>query len=98
MEKFNDIINGEGVVLIDFFAQWCGPCKAMSPILSNLKQAMGDRLRILKLDIDKNSSLADKYSIKAVPTLLLFKKGKIVWRTSGVQSISELKANIERHI
>ena len=98
MEKFNDIINGETPVLVDVFAHWCGPCKAMAPILSNLKQSMGDKLRILKLDIDKNRSIADSYSIQAVPTLLLFKNGKMVWRASGAMPMNEQQANIERFI
>ena len=98
METFNDIINGNTPVLVDFFAEWCSPCKAMKPVLDNLKQSMGDKVRIIKIDGDKNQALAANYSVQAVPTFILFLKGKAVWRTSGACSMNTLKETIERYI
>lgn len=98
MVKLNEIISGEKPVLTDFFAEWCGPCKTMRPILENLKKELGDKVRILKIDIDRNRTLADRYSIQSVPTLILFKNGNIVWRVSGVRPINELRTIIETYI
>ena len=83
MEKFNEMINGEQLTLVDFFATWCGPCKMMHPILEQLKEKMGDDIRILKVDVDKNEALSMQYRIQSVPTLMLFKKGEMLWRQSG---------------
>ena len=91
MENFNDIINSEQLTLVDFFATWCGPCKMMHPVLEQLKDEMGESIRIIKIDVDKNNSLAMNYRVQAVPTLMLFRKGELLWRQSGALPLSALK-------
>ena len=91
MEKLNEIINGSQLTLVDFFATWCGPCKMMHPVLEQLKEEMGDSLRIIKIDIDKNEALMEQYRLQSVPTLMLFRKGDALWRQSGAMSLSDLK-------
>lgn len=83
-ETFNEIIQGDTPVLVDFFAEWCGPCKMMVPILKEFAGHMGNRVRVLKIDVDKSPVVSSTYRIQGVPTLILFKKGQIVWRQSGV--------------
>jgi thioredoxin 1 len=90
VSKFSEIINQDQPVLVDFFAEWCGPCKTMSPILKDVKDNLKDRVSIIKIDVDKNQELASKYQVRGVPTLLLFKNGKQVWRQSGVLQKNEL--------
>lgn len=96
MEKFNEMINGEQLTLVDFFATWCGPCKMMHPILEQLKEKMGDDIRILKVDVDKNEALSMQYRILSVPTLMLFKKGEMLWRQSGAMSLNDLMQKISQ--
>jgi thioredoxin 1 len=90
MSNFESHIEGQKPVVVDFYAEWCGPCKLMSPVLQDLKGKIGDRVTILKMDIDKNPAFAQMYGIQAVPTLLIFKQGRIVWRKSGVMPAHEI--------
>ena len=92
MENFNDIINGNQLTLVDFFATRRGPCKQMHPVLEQLKASDGENLRIIKLDVDKNEALASAYRIQSVPTLMLFRNGELLWRQSGAMSLADLKA------
>ena len=95
METFNDVINSGQPVLVDFFATWCQPCKMMHPILEQVKEVLGDRIRIIKVDVDKYGVTASQYGIQSVPTLMLFRQGEVLWRTSGVMQKSELLATID---
>jgi thioredoxin 1 len=90
MSKFNELINGDTPVLVDFFAEWCGPCKTMAPILTEVSRKLNGKVKIIKVDIDKNQAVAGKYKILSVPTLLLFKRGEIRWKQSGVVPPQEL--------
>jgi len=95
--NFKKLINGPKPVLIDFHALWCGPCKMMAPILKELAGEVDGKVRIIKIDIDKNQSLASAYQVKSVPTLALFNKGELLWRESGSRSKGELLQVIESH-
>ncbi|MFD2529561.1 thioredoxin [Polaribacter marinaquae] len=96
MAKFSEIIHQEKPVLVDFFAEWCGPCKMMNPILKQVKDVLGDKVSIIKINVDKNQSLALKYQVKGVPTFMVFKEGKQLWRQSGVLQTKELVEIIKR--
>lgn len=98
MNGFYEIIKSEKLTLVDFFATWCGPCKVQSPILDKLKERMGDDVKILKVDIDKYGEIAAEYHIQSVPTLMLFKKEKLLWRASGVKQIELLEAKVKEFL
>lgn len=91
MSTFAELIQSDKPVLVDFFAEWCGPCKMMAPILKEVKQAMGDDVTILKMDVDKNPHVANAFQIQGVPTLMIFHKGEIRWRQSGVVPAPKLQ-------
>lgn len=95
-ETFATIINGETPVLVDFYAVWCGPCQTMKPLLEELKLKVGNKAKIIKIDVDKNPNAANAFNIQGVPTLILFKKGEIKWRQSGVVSANSLEKIINQ--
>ena len=95
--SFKSIIDSEVPVLVDFFADWCGPCKMLAPILKQVKEDMGDGLKIVKIDVDKNQKLASKYNVRGVPTMMLFKDGKQLWRQSGVMQKNDIIGVVKQH-
>jgi thioredoxin 1 len=95
---FRDLINGAKPVLVDFSAEWCGPCKAMAPILQDVVNDLGEKATVIKIDVDHNEALATKMNIVGVPTFILFKNGEIKWRESGMQTAQKLKSVIESHL
>lgn len=98
METFNDLIKNKQPVLVDFHATWCGPCKQMAPELQRFAQNNTGKLRVIKIDIDKNQKAAQQYNIQGVPTLILFKEGKILWRQSGAMSSQQISAGVSPHL
>lgn len=94
--SFNELINGDKPVLIDFFATWCGPCHAYSPILKQVKEDLGDSMRLVKIDVDKNQELSQKLGVQAMPTTMIFHKGEIAFRATGVQSPQVLKDELAK--
>jgi thioredoxin 1 len=98
MNNFEGHINGDKPVVVDFYADWCSPCKLMGPVLHEIKERVGDRATILKMDIDKAPYYSQLYSVQAVPTLIIFKKGNVVWRKSGVTPAHEILRQLNMHI
>lgn len=96
-KPFSQIIGGDKLALVDFSAEWCGPCKMMKPILHELKTLIGDKATILKVDVDESPELSGKYQIQGVPTLILFRNGNVLWRQSGVMGSRELQLIIDKH-
>ncbi len=95
---FNEIINSDQPVLVDFFATWCGPCQTLGPILQDVAKRVEGKAKVLKIDVDKNQAVAQKYQIMGVPTMMIFKNGKQVWRQSGVLPASQIVSIIEQHV
>jgi thioredoxin 1 len=97
-KTFQELIDGDTPILVDFFATWCGPCKMMQPILEDTAKKLGEKVKIVKVDVDKNPLAASKFQVRGVPTLILFQKGKILWRESGVVPAHQLVKSIESNI
>lgn len=96
-ETFKDIISGSTPVLVDFFATWCGPCKMMRPVLEEVARKEGDKVRIIKIDIDENRRAAAAYQVRSVPTLMIFKDGELKWRESGARSADDLIQTLRQY-
>lgn len=97
-QSFSNIINEEHLVLVDFFAEWCGPCKTLAPILKDVKKEFGEPLKIIKVDVDKNQMVSSKFQVRGVPTMILFKKGELLWRQSGVLDKNSIISIIHAHL
>jgi thioredoxin 1 len=97
MGKFEELVKKEPILLVDFFAEWCGPCKMMAPVLEQVKAAVGEKAKIVKIDVDKNPSISQQMQIRSIPTMVLYKDGKQVWRHSGVASKAQLEQLIQEH-
>ncbi|MCJ7465610.1 MAG: thioredoxin [Maribacter sp.] len=96
--SFNKIVSSKGLVLVDFSAEWCGPCKTLGPILKQVKDELKDSLKIVKIDVDKNPSLSEKYQVRGVPTMVLFKEGKQIWRQSGVLQKNDIIKVVQSYL
>lgn len=97
-KTFSEVIKGETPVLVDFYADWCAPCKMMTPILQNLKKEMGDKIQIIKIDTERNPDVAIRYQVRGIPNLILFYKGKILWQQAGVVQLPQLKSIINQKL
>ncbi len=95
MNGFATLINSNQLVLVDFFATWCGPCKMMTPILEQVKKSLGETVRIVKVDVDRNTAAAQQFQVQGVPTLILFRAGKVLWRQSGVVQAQQLIPSLD---
>lgn len=98
MSKFTELINNETPILVDFWAEWCQPCKRMSPILQDVKNQMGEKARIIKVNVDKNPKIAGRYAIQNIPTVMIFKKGEMVFRQSGLMMEGQILNELKKHI
>ena len=98
MSKFQEIVKSETPTLVDFYATWCGPCQTMMPVLDKLKENMGDKIRILKIDVDKSVDISDKFKVRGVPTFVLFQSGEILWRQSGGMDLNALQGKIAQAV
>ena len=98
MSDFNEIIQQSKPTLVDFFATWCGPCRMQAPILEEVKKTLGDKVNIIKIDIDQNQPVAQRYNVQSIPTLSVFKGGEALWRAVGVQQANILEAKLREHI
>lgn len=96
--KFNALINQDALVLVDFYADWCGPCKMLAPVLQEVKSVLQDDVKIIKINVDEYESLASEFMVRGVPTMLLFKKGKLLWRQSGLLTKNDLVNIIREHL
>lgn len=96
--KFKSIINSSRPVLVDFYADWCGPCKQMPPILKQVKEELKDKVRIIKVDVDKNPNIATQYQIRSIPTLMIFKEGEMKWSGMGVHTVEQIKSLVQQHV
>lgn len=96
-QSFKELIQGDTPVLVDFYADWCGPCKQQAPILKQLTERVGDKVRVIKIDVDKAQAAAQQYQIRSIPTMIMFKDGKIVWRQSGVQPLHALENLVKQY-
>lgn len=94
--KFSELIQGDTPVLIDFYADWCGPCKAMAPVLQQLKKELSDQVKVIKIDTEKNRELSMQFNIRGIPTFMLFRNGKAVWQHSGMISLADLKSVVQQ--
>jgi len=96
--NFNQLVNSEVPVLIDFSAEWCGPCKAQSPVLAEIARELDGKLKVIKIDVDRNPMIASRYGIQGVPTMVLFRKGKVLWRQSGLMDLARLRSVLKPHL
>jgi thioredoxin 1 len=97
MSKLQELINSDTPTLVDFFAEWCGPCKTMKPVLEELKQKVGDKATILKIDVDKNPAIASQFAIQSIPTIIIFKNGNVVWRQMGAVPATILEKQLQQY-
>lgn len=98
MNDFDEIINGSKPTLVDFYATWCGPCKVQSPIIDQVKEVLGDTANVLKVDVDRNPAISERYRIQSIPTLIVFKNGEALWRGYGVHQADQILAKVREHI
>lgn len=98
MSEFNEIIASEKPTLVDFFATWCGPCRLQGPILEDVKKKFGDKVNIIKIDVDKNPELSARYSVRSIPTLIVFKAGEALWRGYGLHQADQIEAKLNEHL